>query len=56
MSKTKKVVIVLAIFAALFGAARFIGHHREQRMDNYAREHNCTWHYDFYVNEEPVCR
>ena len=56
MSKTKKVITVLAIFAALFGAASFIGHQKEQRMDKYANDHNCTWHYDWYLNEEPVCR
>lgn len=56
MSKTKKIVIVLAIFAALFGASSYIGHQREARMDRYASEHNCTWHYDWYVTEEPVCK
>lgn len=56
MSKTKKTIIILAIFGALFGATSFIGYQKEQRMDNYAKEHSCSWHYDFYVNEEPVCK
>lgn len=56
MSKTKKVITVLAILAALFGVSSFIGHQREARMDNYAKEHNCSWQYSWYIDEEPVCK
>ena len=56
MNKTKKLIIALACFAALYFGAGMIGQYRENRMDNYAKEHNCTWQYDYYVTEEPVCR
>lgn len=56
MNKTKKVVIVLAAMAALYGVADFIGAQRMARMDEYAKANNCTWHYSWYINEEPVCK
>lgn len=55
MSK-KKLLIVLAALAALSTIAGLIGDAREARMDAYAKENNCTWHYSWYVNEEPVCK
>lgn len=56
--KNKTKVIIAAIFsvAALFWVQMVIEDHRADRMITYAKEHNCTWHYDYYVNEEPVCR
>lgn len=56
MNKTKKILIALACLAALFCGANMIGQHREARMDEYAKAHNCTWHYDYYITEEPVCK
>lgn len=56
MNKSKKLIIVLACIAALFCGARAVGQHREARMDEYAKVHNCTWQYDYFLTEEPVCR
>jgi hypothetical protein len=55
MSK-KKLLIVLAALAALSTIAGLIGDAREARMEAYAKANNCTWHYSWYVNEEPVCK
>lgn len=55
MSK-KKILIVLAALTALCTVAGYIGDVRTARMDEYAKAHNCEWHYNWYVNEEPVCK
>lgn len=52
----KKVLIIFAALCAICGIAGYIGDQRTARMDEYAKTHNCTWQYSYYVNEEPVCK
>lgn len=56
MSKTKKALIILIIVAIAFGLALCLSNIRSDRMKAYAIAHDCTWHYGYYLNEEPVCR
>ena len=56
MSKTKKALIILIIVAIAFGLALCLSNIRADRMNAYAIAHDCTWHYGYYLNEEPVCK
>ena len=47
--------IIISIFGFLFVCNK-IGEFRTMRADLYAIEHNCEWHYSYYLNEEPICK
>lgn len=49
-------LIALAAVGLLCLGANAYAQHRADRMNAYAEAHNCTWHYSWYINEEPVCR
>lgn len=51
----KIVIAILATIIAL-SLAFIYSMHTELKMNQYAMEHNCTWHYSFYLDEEPVCK
>lgn len=51
-AKTKMVIAVLVVL----GGALLIREVRLNKMERYAEQHNCEWHYSYYINEEPVCR
>ena len=54
--KLYKIAAVIIGLSTMFYIAGLIGDSKTAQMDAYAAEHNCTWHYDYYVTEEPVCR
>lgn len=46
------IVIIVGMIVACFALQA----HRDARMDTYAAENSCEWHYDYYFNKEPVCK
>ncbi len=52
----KKKIIILIVFLAVFAMAYTHGQYKKNRMEEYARQNNCTWIYDYYITEEPVCK
>lgn len=58
MNKTKKalIILIILIIAITFGLALCLSNIRADRMNAYAIAHDCTWHYGYYLNEEPVCK
>jgi len=55
-NKHSQKITIAAIIIALISIAYGIEQHREARMAAYAAEHNCEWHYGYYLNEEPICK
>lgn len=55
-NKHSNTITIAAIIIAILGVAYGIGQHREARMAAYAAEHNCEWHYSYYINEQPICK
>ena len=53
---TYKVIAVVASAIALVATVYAINEHKAANMISYAAQHNCEWHYDYYINKEPVCR
>lgn len=51
-----KIIIVILTIVAAFAIAFAHKYHTELRMNNYAIENNCVWHYSGYIDEEPVCK
>lgn len=49
-------LIALAAVGLLFLGANAYAQHRADRMNAYAEANNCTWHYSWYINEEPICK
>ena len=55
-SKIKTITITVLAGAAVLAAIAIYNHRMDYQMDAYAAEHNCTWHYDYYINKPPICR
>lgn len=57
MKKTiKSWLVFAAIVAVLALGANAYAQHKADRMNAYAEANNCTWHYSWYINEEPICK
>lgn len=54
--KAYKTLAVIFGVAAILWVAGLIGDSKTTQMDAYAQANNCTWHYDYYVTEAPVCK
>lgn len=52
----KKLILTLIAVVAVAGVAAWHGKLEEQRMEQYAEANNCTWIYDYYITEQPVCK
>lgn len=52
----KNWLIAAAAIGLLALGANAYAQHRADRMTAYAEANNCTWHYSWYINEEPVCK
>ena len=52
----KSWLVFAAIVAVLALGANAYAQHKADRMNAYAEANNCTWHYSWYINEEPVCK
>jgi hypothetical protein len=52
----KNCLIIAAALSVLAICADAYSQHQADRMNAYAEANNCTWHYSWYVNEEPVCK
>lgn len=52
----KNWLVFAAIVAGLVLGANAYAQHRADRMNAYAEANNCTWHYSWYINEEPICK
>ena len=55
-SKIKTITITVLAGAAVLAAIAIYNYRMDYQMDAYAAEHNCTWHYDYYINKPPICR
>lgn len=55
-NKIKKAITVVLAGVAVFSAIALYNYHKDSQMDAYARENNCTWHYDYYINKPPICK
>ena len=53
---TKSWLVFAAIVAVLALGANAYAQHKADRMNAYAEANNCTWHYSWYINEEPICK
>ena len=51
----KKAAILITVLAVL-GAVYLHDRHEQNRMEEYAKQNNCTWIYDYYITEQPVCK
>ena len=54
--KIKKAITVVLAGVAVLSAIALYNLHKDSQMDAYARENNCTWHYDYYINKPPICK
>lgn len=52
----KKTILTLIVVGAVLGAALWHGKLEKQRMEAYAVANNCTWTYDYYITEQPICK
>ena len=56
MTKLTKTVAIICVVVGIVIVAIAINRHRDARMDAYAEANNCTWHYDYYANKQPLCK
>lgn len=52
----KKIITTLIVVGAIAGVAYWHGATEKQRMEEYAMANNCTWIYDYYITEQPICK
>ena len=52
----KKATAILIVVLAVVGVVYIHGQHEQNRMEEYAAQHGCTWTYDYYITEQPVCK
>lgn len=55
-NKIKTAAKIIAGLAIVLAGIALYNHHVDERMDRYAEENNCTWHYSYYINEQPICK
>lgn len=55
-NKWLKIIITILSIIIAISLAFIYNMHTELRMNQYAMEHNCTWHYSYYIDEQPVCK
>lgn len=55
-NKIKTAAKIIAGLAIVLAGIALYNHHVDERMDAYAEENNCTWHYSYYINEQPICK
>lgn len=51
-----KIAIAILATIIVFSFAFIHSIYTELRMNRYAMEHNCEWHYGYYLDEEPICK
>jgi hypothetical protein len=52
----KKTILTLIAVGAVLMIAVWHGKIERQRMEAYAVANNCTWSYDYYITEQPICK
>jgi hypothetical protein len=52
----KKIILSLIAVGAIAIVAVWHGALEQQRMDEYAIANNCSWSYDYYMTEQPICK
>ena len=52
----KKTILTIIAVGAIASVAIIHGNAEQQRMDEYAIANNCTWSYDYYITEQPICK
>lgn len=52
----RKKLIAILIAGAVLALASWHGQAEQARMDEYAKANGCSWHYDYYLTEQPICR
>ncbi len=55
-NKWLKIAVAILTIVTVFALAFAHRYHTQLRMNTYAIEHDCTWHYSGYIDEEPVCK